>query len=281
MALPLVRLTRLDIGSRLNIWLAAAVVVVVTGGCAASQSVAPPSATPAPCPPASSQSPLPTVDEHSAAAKYGWRLTHHDEFTGTCLDLARWGVYDGPGSGGVGLRRPSAISVGDGELRITARGMVSGGLAWVGPATTYGRWEVRMKADRGTGYSAVVLLWPDSDRWPVDGELDFAEISAPNRDRNNFTAHWGIDNSQSSASLVGDFSQWHDYAVEWEPDHVTMFVDGLPIYHTTDPAAIPRAPMHLALQQDVLGGDHGSSVPSVNNPDEVTMHVDWVRMYSR
>ncbi|MGH3512293.1 MAG: glycoside hydrolase family 16 protein [Pseudonocardiaceae bacterium] len=267
-----------------NIRFAAVVVMmmVMTIGCAPDDSVTAPPRGSGSCLPPSNQNASTGVDEHSAAAKFSWHLTHRDEFAGTCIDARHWVLYNGPGSGGVGLRRPSAISVSGGELRITARGAVSGGMAWVGPATTYGRWEVRMRADPGVGYSAVSLLWPDSDRWPADGEVDFAEITAPSRDRNNFTVHWGTDNSQDSATLMGDFSQWHDYAVEWEPDHLTMFVDGVPVYNTTDSAAIPHAPMHLALQQDVLGDDEGNPLPSVNsNPAEVTMHVDWARMYGR
>jgi beta-glucanase (GH16 family) len=260
---------------------AVVMMMVMATGCAPDNSVTAPPHGPGSCLHTSSQNASTAVDEHSAAALYGWHLTHHDEFAGTCIDPTHWASYDGPGSGGVGLRRPSAISVSDGELRITARGVVSGGLAWVAPATTYGRWEIRMRADRGIGYSAVALLWPDSDHWPADGEVDFAEITAPSRDRNNFTVHWGTDNSQDSATQSGDYSQWHDYAVEWEPDHLTIFVDGVLVYNTTNSTAIPRAPMHLALQQDVLGDDEWKPLPSVSNPADVTMHVDWVRMYSR
>lgn len=137
-----------------------------------------------------------------------------------------------------------------------------------------------MRVDRGIGYSAVLLLWPDSDRWPTDGEVDFAEISAPNRDENNFTVHWGPDNSKDSTTLLGDFSQWHDYAVEWEPDHLTIFVDGRPVYNTIDRAAIPHVPMHLAVQQDVIE-DNKTAVGNAGVPVKVTMHIDWVHMYSR
>jgi beta-glucanase (GH16 family) len=266
-----------------NTALVVAAAALVVGGCATGHRAAAtvPTGGSPPCPPGAAQTAAAAADPHSAAAINGWALTEHDEFGGTCLDTGHWGVYDSPGSGGVGLRRPAAISVGDGELRITARGEVSGGMAWVGAPTTYGRWEVRMRADRGSGYSAVVLLWPDSDRWPIDGEVDFAEISAPNRDRNDFTLHWGRDNSQESVTLNGDFTQWHDYAVEWEPDHLTIFVDGLAVYRTTDPVKIPRVPMHLAVQQDVLDGEAGSSAAGLGSPTGVIMHVDWVRMYRR
>lgn len=273
-------LTALMLGSAsLKIGLAAAVMVATAGDCAPWDSVTAPPPSSASGPAASGED-TSTGDALSAAARKGWTLTDHDEFAGRRIDLRRWGLYDGPGSAGVGLRRPAAISVRNGELRITARGEVSGGMAWRGPPTTYGRWEVRMRADRGIGYSAVLLLWPDSDRWPTDGEVDFAEISAPNRDENNFTVHWGPDNSKDSTTLLGDFSQWHDYAVEWEPDHLTIFVDGRPVYNTIDRAAIPHVPMHLAVQQDVIE-DNKTAVGNAGVPVKVTMHIDWVHMYSR
>ena len=40
----------------------------------------------------------------------------------------------------------------------------------------YGRYSVRFRADPVPGdYKTAWLLWPDSGRWPADGEIDFPE----------------------------------------------------------------------------------------------------------
>ena len=233
------------------------------------------SATPGAAPTtAATTPPFPT-----AAAAHDWQLVATDEFDGGAIDTERWTLYDSVGNDGIGYRRPSAISVADGELRITGRGDVSGGLNWNG-GRTYGRWEVRARMDAGNGYSPAILLWPSSGNWPAEGEIDLSEIPRGDRSQTHFTMHWGTENSQVGFDTPGDFTQWHTFAIEWQPDHVTFFLDGEEVYTNDDPVAIPRDPMHLAMQNDV--GPNGTWIPprDASTPDEVALHVDWVRLYS-
>jgi len=214
----------------------------------------------------------------SAAARYGWKLIAHDEFQGPCLSTA-WKVYDSPDAYGVAIRRPQAVSLADGQLKITSRRNVTGGLAWRGDRL-YGRWEVRARSERGRGYSQVLLLWPKSQNWPQDGEIDFSEVAESDRKEDAFSVHYGAGNDQVRTMISGDFTQWHDYAVEWEPDHVTVYVDGEPVFTTVNAAAIPRTPMHLCIQQDVGPLPGGLPPPDASTPAAVTMHVAWVRAYA-
>jgi beta-glucanase (GH16 family) len=249
---------------------------------AATTAPAPP---PAPTPPATA----PPADDGgsgsasgggdcSAAADQGWELAAADEFDGDAVDTGRWTLYNGPGNAGVGLRRPSAISQSGGELRITGRGDVSGGMNWNG-GRTYGRWEVRARMDRGNGYSPAILLWPSSGNWPAEGEIDLSEIPLGDRSQSSFTMHWGEEHSQTGWVTPGDFTQWHCFAIEWQPDHVSFYVDGKAEFLNDDAAAIPRNDMHLAIQNDV--GPVGGWIPprDASTPPEVTLHVDWVRLY--
>jgi beta-glucanase (GH16 family) len=171
------------------------------------------------------------------------------------------------------------MSVGDGRLTITSHGKFSGGLSW-DPGQMYGRWEVRARSQPGTGYGPVLLLWPDAENWPVGGEIDFLEIPKGDRKVNNFTVHYGEDNSQNGVSQTGDFSQWHNYAVEWTPDHIAGFLDGKEIFRTTDKAQLPPGPMHLGIQQDI--GPYGTDwIPALDDstPETVKFQIDWVRIY--
>ncbi|WP_171058132.1 glycoside hydrolase family 16 protein [Modestobacter altitudinis] len=172
------------------------------------------------------------------------------------------------------------MSVSDGSLVITARGDVSGGLAWhAQPATTYGKWEFRARVEPGAGYAPAILLWPDSDVWPLDGEIDVMEIVAGDRMTNHTTVHYGADDQRDERIVSGDFTQWHTYAVDWQPSGITVYLDGDEIFRTTDPDAIPDGPMHLAVQLDV--GPQGTWIPprDASTPDQVSLYVDWVRLY--
>ncbi len=158
-----------------------------------------------------------------------WVPTNGDEFDGQALDRTRWNVYNSVGGFGNGLRRPSAVGQGDGLLTITARprlnGGTSGGIA-MGDGQLHGRWEFRARADPGVGYSPAVLLWPDSERFPVDGELDMLESPVGDRRTASAYVHYGADNKTRGAQVSGDFTQWHTFAFEWLPDRLTWYVDG-------------------------------------------------------
>jgi beta-glucanase (GH16 family) len=248
----------------------------------------PPPPPPTPAPTTAAPAPPTTAAPRTAAPQgpadaspgmaAGWRLVAQDDFNGSSVDTSRWLIYNSAGNGGVGLRRPSAISQANGELRITGRGDVSGGLSWRG-GRTYGRWEIRARADRGNGYAPAILLWPESNRWPIEGEIDIAEIPRGDRSETHGTVHWGADNRQVGHSVSGDFSQWHVFGVEWTPDRITFFLDGRPTFTVTNPAAIPRHPMNLAIQNDV-GPFNWIPGRDASTPAEVSLRIDWVRIYS-
>jgi beta-glucanase (GH16 family) len=241
-----------------------------------------PASQPAPA----AQRPLTTTPPQSArsddeaAVRNNWPMIADDEFDGDALDTSVWNVYRGKTTDGVGQHREENLSVADGRLTITSGGGYSGGLSW-DPGQMYGRWEVRARAERGTGYGPVLLLWPDAEDWPVGGEIDFLEIPKGDRKVNNFTVHYGEDNSQNGTSQTGDFTQWHNYAVEWTPDHIAGFLDGKEIFRTTEKDQLPPRPMHLGIQQDI--GPYGTDwipAPDATTPDEVKFEIDWVRIYS-
>ena len=99
-----------------------------------------------------------------------------------------YGTYDSIGAFGNGLRRSSAISVSNSVLNITARGNVSGGMSHK-LDQTYGRWEFRARTDKGRGFGSAILLWPESERFPEDGEIDIMEVPSETRDRAHFIVH--------------------------------------------------------------------------------------------
>jgi beta-glucanase (GH16 family) len=261
---------------RLPCWASAPLALALTlASCTSDTTVGPPEGR--------NDAPGPTTAEPTvptAADRHGWKQRGGDEFNGSSLDAATWRLYGGTGANGVGIRSPQAVWVGNGLLGISASGNVSGGLAWQAPpATTYGKWEFRARVEPGTGYAPAVLLWPDSDNWPIDGEIDVMEIVEGDRQTNHTTVHYGADDQRDEGIVTGDFTQWHTYAVDWQPDSITVYLDGEQVYRNTNPAAIPHGPMHLAIQLDV--GPQGTWIPApdATTPDAVSLYVDWVRMY--
>jgi licheninase len=260
------RTVLISIGSVFALIAAAIVVVVATR----TTDPAAPAAGGAPTGTAVTES---AGDDTSAARLLGWGEPERvDEFTGPLG--SDWDRYDGVGHNGNGVRSPDAISVHDGLLTITgdADG-TTGGVAWV-PGQRYGRWEARVRAPVGNPtYNALLLLWPDAEDWPVGGEVDFMELTDTSRQSAQYFLHYGQDNQQEKGEVTVDATQWHNWAVEWTPDHIVAYLDGREWHRTTVPDRLPPRPMHLTIQLDWFpeGQDAASG--------DASMQVDWVKQY--
>lgn len=221
-----------------------------------------------------------TTDPETGAVVAGARLIFGDEFDGTTLDTQKWGLYDSPGHDGNGLRRPSAFSLdGLGNLVVTAK-MVNGELVSGGMAGlldfTYGRVEFRVKTEpdpTGT-MSGVVLTWPQKQSAPEFTENDMYETGPRVNNRSAFDTfiHFGETTFwQKWTTHEVDPSQWHTIAMEWYPNLLEIYVDGLLGFSVSDPAVIPDILHHLAIQLDARA-DRTLVKP-------IRMFVDYVRVY--
>ncbi len=193
-----------------------------------------------------------------------------------------WNTYDSVGAFGNGLRRSSAVSVSDGLLNITARGNVSGGMNHR-LDRTYGRWEFRARTDKGRGFGSAILLWPQSERFPQDGEIDIMEVPSETRDRAHFIVHFpgpGGKDKVYGSYAVDDFSEWHTFAVDWLPDRIVFYVDGVERFRITDRNIIPKKPMHLCMQFDQGPKKDWIPAPDATTPEAFSLQVDWVRVYA-
>jgi len=159
----------------------------------------------------------------------------------------------------------------------------------------YGRFEARIKIPYGQG------IWPafwmlgdniDTTRWPNCGEIDIMENIGKEPSIVHGTIHGpgysGGSGISAADTLPGGqkFSDnFHTFAVEWEPNVIRFYVDGL-LYKTRTPADLPAGtlwvfdhPFFIILNVAVGGGWPG-------NPDATTafpqqMLVDYVRVYQR
>jgi len=236
----------------------------------------------------------PAATGHRTAPPAATEPVAVENFDGGQLDAGRWKVYDAAATNGVSRWSPDMVRVTGGELQITGvgrdptgAGNVSGGLCWCrgGGAQTYGRWQVRARFERGIGYGQAILLWPTSERWPEDGEIDIVETPTAAKQTADGTVHWGSSArpEEDSGRIAGDFTAWHTYTVDWRPGSVKLSVDDRVLYDSSRgarPATIPSTPMSLALQQEP--GPFGTNwvpAPTSATPARVIMHIDWIKLY--
>jgi Glycosyl hydrolases family 16 len=219
----------------------------------------------------------------------GWRQVLADDFPGTTLQYG-WGKYSGdiPSWEG-GVWDPAHVVVRDGKLILQGYEddgvwKTGGVMNWVQAETLYGRYEVRFRMDRANGVKYCVLLWPKSNIWPGDGEIDFAEDGGGDRSGLTATLIYSLDGtsrSQIQRYLAGEFSEWHTLGVEWGPGRLVYIVDGSS-WSTVETPNTPSKPMRLAIQTETGTCQNVSwqTCRDATTPALVNMEVDWVVVYT-
>jgi chitodextrinase len=252
------------------------------------------SATPqAPAPPSSGVDPsgesLPVGDIP------GWHQIFADDFAQS-VPLGsfpsqvngKWGAYPYPWTGTPSWATyypAKTTSVHDGQLDMwlhydstLGKYLITAPYPKIGTADNnqlYGRYVMRFKTDQFRQYHASWLLWPKSEQWPRDGEIDFPEgdfnstISAFMH-RQNGTSGGDQDAYSTSVPMYG---AWHTAVIEWLPTRCTFILDGKVIGQST--SRIPNTPMHFVIQN---GGSFGVSTPDPSVQGHV--YLDWVAVYS-
>ncbi|MCZ4517768.1 ricin-type beta-trefoil lectin domain protein [Rhodococcus ruber] len=139
---------------------------------------------------------------------------------------------------------------------------------------TYGRYTARFKVDSPDldEYYVAWLLWPQSEKWPEDGEFDFPEGSLAGNvgGFHHFAGEGSCANGcKLAATDVGArFTDWHTYTMEWSPGRIRYILDDTVVLDTTD--FVPSTPMRWELQTETKGS--GNS--------EGNLILDWASVYS-
>jgi len=213
------------------------------------------------------------------------KLIFNEEFSGDQLDPDtwsteyRWGRTNEPE---LQYYSPDALQVSDGILHIIAdkrqmEGMdyTSGLIASYDRFTfTYGYLEMRAKIPAGRG------LWPafwmhlnDDDK---SGEIDVFEFLG--HEPNIIHMSYHFPELQEFWFNGPDYSQdYHTYAVDWQPDKIVWYVDGVERARTT--TEIPNEPMYI-LANLAVGGDWPGS-PDRNTQFPAHFDIDYIRIYQR
>jgi len=216
-----------------------------------------------------------------------WRQIFADDFTtnapvgsfpGAAYSSKWWAYPDGwPDTSRDGTYMPSKVlSVHNGMLDYyihTENGvhMVAAPLPRIAQRT-YGRYEVRFRADSLRGYRTAWLLWPDSEVSPADGEIDFPEghLDGKIAAYMHYADPWGGQDAFATGIAFG--GSWHTAATEWSPGKVTFYLDGK--FVGTSTTKVPSKPMHWVLQSETAS--------DVYLDDSTAGHIqiDWVVAYA-
>jgi beta-glucanase (GH16 family) len=227
----------------------------------------------------------------------GWTLTFDDEFDGNSLDLTKWNPKDPWGrerNQELQAYTTNAFTVADGILRIRAekpeaqvfyagklREYTSGMMnTYEKFSQQYGRFEIRCRVPKGKGMWPAFWLLPDPLSWPP--EIDVLEILGHEPDKIYMTVHWqdaGGKLLHHGTPWVGpDFSaDFHTYAVEWSPQRIVWFVDGVERFRSEK--YIPNKKMYMLVNLAV-GGDWPKS-PNAKTKFPADLDVKYVRVYQK
>ena len=266
-------------------------IMLAVGGCSPSSSPQPP-APPSSSPPAPSAVPGTVFDDFDGPA-------------GSAPNSALWDYDLGPyQDDGLQTYTSSAENVrldGHGHLVIqalsnpagytSARPVTRGKLSML-----YGKVAARIKFPSGQGiWPAFWMLganYPEIG-WPRCGEIDLMEIvnvgtqyhvtlHGPQGDTDYFG---GVERSGEVVGTEGPIADltndFHNYWLHWEPNNITIGVDGTTL-GTFTPASLPpgaqwvfERPMYALLNVAVGGRWPGPPNESTHFP--ATMLVDWFR----
>ena len=277
-----------------------------------------------------------------AARRPGWKLVCRDEFDGSEIDRSKWAFALGNGFFDYGAHQwihgwgneelqyytdaPANASVQDSVLTISARKEALHGCGYTSArlktrlrdgtalfTTQYGRIEFRAQVPWGKGLWPALWMLPQTDTyggWPASGEIDLMEIVGEKPHEVLNSLHFGSPGTPSRAlittahalpdgSLVSD---WHTYAVEWEPGEIRFYVDEVQtctynhwwsssvtqdgqgvIARSADDLNLWPAPFDqpFYLVMNVAVGGNFPGVPNAQTVFPAQLKVDYVRVYEK
>ena len=127
----------------------------------------------------------------------------------------------------------------------------------------------------------------DQVGWPQAGEIDIMENIGRLPDEVFGTIHGPGYSGGQSFGMSYDLGvpvadEYHTFAVEWQPDKIVWYIDGIQ-YHQATPADVApnqwvfNHPFYMLLNVAVGGNFGGAVGPDTTFPQE--MLVDYVRLY--
>lgn len=224
------------------------------------------------------------------------RPVFSDQFNAGSLDTQKWATCypwaRDTGCTNLGNQElewytPGQVSVDAGELRLTEqRSAVTGADAHgkarlfpyrSGMVTTAGRFEFtygyvefRASAPVGRGLWPSLWLLPANQTWPP--EVDVMEALGNDPTQIVATYHRTPSDAPGASVKVSNISGWHTYAVDWQPDSLTWYVDHREVFSVR--GGVPSQPMYLLANLAVDGRPEQG--PDSTTPAAASLIIDHV-----
>lgn len=239
--------------------------------------------------------------------------TWGDEFDAATIDLGKWRFDTSRNAEGwynhevqyYAANRPANTRIERGALVIEARRETltkaqapdTGGQAYSSAKLVssrslgYGFYEVRATLPCGRGIWPAIWLLPSSGGWPDAGEIDIMEMVGWQPDRVHATIHSRASNfakgnqRTAEARVTTLCTTPHDYQLDWQPDSITIGVDGRSYMRATrrtgDGADIwPFTKPYELILNVAVGGDWGGMKGIDDGAFPQRMAIDHVRYWA-
>ncbi|GAA1663646.1 glycoside hydrolase family 16 protein [Kribbella yunnanensis] len=258
------------------------------------------------------QAPAQALPQAPQAEQAVLATTFEDNFdgpAGQAPDANKW-RYDIGGSGWGNNERQyytnstrNSAKDGNGNLVITARRESGGFQCHYGTCEytsarlltaqtftqTYGRWEARIKIPGTQGvWPAFWMLGSQGGGWPNNGEIDIMENIGREPNTVHGTIHGpgysgaeGIGAAYNSPNGQPFRNDFHTYRVDWAPNVITWYVDGVQ-YQRRTPADLGgdqwvfNHPFFMIM--NVAVGGYWPGYPDGSTVMPQTMTIDYVRV---
>ncbi|MDF8334980.1 family 16 glycosylhydrolase [Novosphingobium cyanobacteriorum] len=140
---------------------------------------------------------------------------------------------------------------------------------------TYGYFEARVKLAAGQGLHDAFWLLPMDGTWPP--ELDIVEQRGKDPTHVIGGVHSGEMSTAGLFTIPTATTEFHTYGLDWEPDFLTWYIDGVPVRTLPTPAGLDK-PMYMLL--NLGGGSPWAGDPDSTTPFPAQMQIDYVRVYA-
>lgn len=230
----------------------------------------------------------------------GWELVFEDNFAGNKLDSKKWStcyfwVSDGGGcTNGANKElqwyQPDDVIVDNGTLRLRSQrrqmkkyeytsGMISSHDKF---SFKYGYTEMRAKMPKGKGLWTAFWLASQQKKWPP--EIDILEHLGAQPRRAYMNVHYGTSRNHKYkiSNWVGsDYSAgYHTFAVQWSPEQIVWYIDGIERKRFEDVKNIPDQPMYV-LANLAVGESWIKTPPDRTTPFPSNLEIDYIKVWQR
>lgn len=156
---------------------------------------------------------------------------------------------------------------------------------------TYGYIESRLKFPAIPGFFTAFWMLPTNPDYEYRNEIDIAEILGGEPNTLYMTYHHGdrkqeyrINQGDSNGACpTRDYSQdWVRIGLDWQPDHIAWYVNGVKCGEFTDSAQIENGPMQFIMNL-MVDNEWERDVGSVVVDPKATgqVEVDYIRIYQQ